>query len=245
VIEFGSAPRAITLGTGNGALDMNVGGGGGFSAYGADRAVSLNAGAALTWNSTADFLSSGQPLVLGSRTANATLDFQNSINLNNALRTVRTVDNPDSAGDMALLSAAVTGTGSSALRVEGDGTLVLDGANTFVGTTTVAGGALGGTGSLANNVTVEVGGVIAATSPTSPTGLQITGTLTVDGLIGVRLPTIAPGTYNVATASGGVTLNSNTVEPLPEDFVGTAWVDGNTLKIKVSSATVPTLILVR
>jgi autotransporter-associated beta strand protein len=205
----------------------------------------LNAGAALTWNSTADFLSSGQPLVLGSRTANATLDFQNSINLNNALRTVRTVDNPDSAGDMALLSAAVTGTGSSALRVEGDGTLVLDGANTFVGTTTVAGGALGGTGSLANNVTVEVGGVIAATSPTSPTGLQITGTLTVDGLIGVRLPTIAPGTYNVATASGGVTLNSNTVEPLPEDFVGTAWVDGNTLKIKVSSATVPTLILVR
>lgn len=211
-------------------------------------------------------------LMFGSLTSDSTVRLNNDLYLGSAgsgdnTRAILVVADTNPAKPEAIILGAVKdNTANNALTLIGDGTLVLAGNGTYnsrtrvyggtlvidgtlaaatYGVTVYAGGALGGTGSVARNIAVEQDGVIAATSTTSSTGLQITGTLTVDGLVGVRLPDLAFGTYAVATASGGVTLNNNQVEDLPDGFIGTAWVDGNTLKVRISSDNAPTMILVR
>ena len=69
------------MGTGAGQVQFVTGSGGGWAAYGANRAVNLGGSSALvTWN-VGSFVLTGDALILGSSGADSTVDFQNPINL--------------------------------------------------------------------------------------------------------------------------------------------------------------------
>jgi autotransporter-associated beta strand protein len=123
--------------------DATDAGDGGFAAQGGNLSVSLSGGATLTWGA-AGFVPSGRALVLGSSSGDATVDWQNNIDLGDATREVRVLDNPASGGDVARISGAMGG--SAGLDKTGAGTLELTGSDSCAGPTTVSGGAICGSG---------------------------------------------------------------------------------------------------
>ncbi len=245
-------------------------GGGGFSAYssvpGHKVVVDLNtAGSrdAIIWGEKAARTSFGSenvawanPLIFGSRTANARVEWFDDINFNGNVaggtREIRVVDNPDSEDDIAVITGSLnSGADTTFLFKSGDGWLDLAGANTFPGPTYVTnglltvsgslssdgaavtvyeGGAFGGTGTVARAVNVQQGGVLAATDADTATGLVIDGDLTVDGYIGCRVPHLQLGrTYTVASVYGTILADGELLaEPYPEDthLKGTVTVTG-------------------
>src|SRR6185503_3992614 len=84
----------------------------------------------------------------------------------------------DSAGfSITVGQSLLTGGGNGGLTKIGSGTLRLNGANTYTGTTLVSAGTLGGNGSIAGSVTVASG---ATLSPGSSVGkLTVNGALTL------------------------------------------------------------------
>lgn len=177
--------------------------GGGFAAYGADRAVNLGGvSAGVTWN-TGGFVSTSNALVLGAASADHTVDFQNPIALATAVRTVQ-VDDGSAAVD-ARLSGALTGTGISGLTKTGLGTLELTATNNYAGATTVAAGRLlvDGVTSGQSNYVVNAGGTLGGTGTV---GLASGRTVTV-GAGG----TLAPGVNGVGTLNlnGGLVFGEN------------------------------------
>jgi len=92
----------------------------------------------------------------------------------------------------------LAGTGGGGLTKEGSGTLNLNGANTYTGSTMVNAGALGGTGSLASPVVVASGGTL------SP-GLSI-GTLTVNNSL-----TLNAGSQTLIEVNKGVSPSNDIV----------------------------------
>ncbi len=120
VLEAGFADFALTTGT-SGAQIQWIGNGG-FSAFGAARNVTLNAGAGLTWNS-GSFVPTGSKLLFGSAAGDNTATLLNDIDLAGANRTVEIV------GGAALVEGALAGTISNGtLTVRGtSGTLALTG----------------------------------------------------------------------------------------------------------------------
>ncbi|WP_207910680.1 beta strand repeat-containing protein [Chthoniobacter flavus] len=153
ILELTSSDFTRAVGSGNNLVTF-LAGGGGFSAFGADRAVNLGgAGAALTWGS-GGFLASGNKLILGSPYANATVDFQNPLNLNGGNQTVE-VQSPNITGVGGKISGAITGTGGS-LSKTGQGILNLSGANTYTGQTFVKAGTLLVSGSISGSSAVNV-----------------------------------------------------------------------------------------
>ena len=140
--------------------------GGGFSAGGGALTVQINNGTGtLAWGTTQGSQIVG-PLVLSSTTATALTDFQNGIDLNGGTRTVQVDDNPSTTADYAQISGVIGGTGSSALTKTGVGKLVLTGANTYTGVTTISGGAL----------QADIG-----TSGTPANGINYNSPITLDG----------------------------------------------------------------
>ena len=139
-------------------------GSGGFSAAGGSAVVNLDnplVADTYAWGSSASFLSAGYSLVFGSKTADSVVEWQDNINLsapaaaqqNNDrfynLREIRVIDNPNSTGDKALFSGAITSNDASHaganadLMKTGDGILELANANNnYLGNTIVAGGTL-------------------------------------------------------------------------------------------------------
>ena len=112
---------------------------GGFAAQGGNLVVRLNGNTnAVTWGS-GNFVPTGSPLLLNSRTADALVDFQNAIDLGGATRTVSVTDNTATTADLAQLSGVLSNGG---LTKSGSGTLVLNGANTYSGTTMISAGLL-------------------------------------------------------------------------------------------------------
>ena len=131
--------RALTTTAGTNTLAWATGG---FAAFGGTRNVNFSSGAALTWATTNGFVSGN--MILSSTTADANLDFQNPIDLNNATRTVQVDDNTTTSGDFATLSGVISSAtpASGALTKTGTSTLVLSGTNTYAGATTITTGAL-------------------------------------------------------------------------------------------------------
>ena len=179
-------------------------GGGGFSAYGGPVTVTLTNSAGtgngtLTWGGNDIVRGTGDALLLGSHTANAALTWSNPINLNGAAREIRVYDNTNSTGDKTILSGIISGTGASGINMAGDGVLVLSGANTYAGETTVS------TGSLYINGTLDT----QSSSVTVNSGATLGGTGTISRAVSVQSGgTLAPGDYQ---GQGTLTIAANTV----------------------------------
>lgn len=110
--------------------------GGGFAAYGVDRVVNIGgAGAQMVWGA-GGFVTTGGSLALGHATADALVDFQNSIDLVDTTRTISANGTSGSAFFGAMVSGALSGTGG--LNKTGDGNLVLSALNsTYTGQTDI------------------------------------------------------------------------------------------------------------
>ena len=135
VLEIGTG-TTFTRALGTGADQVQWTGDGGFSAFGANRTVTL-AGGTLTWNA-GSFVPTGNALLLSSDYANATVTLTNAIALGGAVREIR-VANGSAAVD-GILSGIISGTGG--INKTGEGTLSLTANNTYTGPTRISGGAL-------------------------------------------------------------------------------------------------------
>jgi fibronectin-binding autotransporter adhesin len=201
---------ARTLGGGSGQIKWNAGKSGGFAAFGGDLAVTLSDGADLAWASTTCFVGDGGALVFSHQEADATVDFQNAVDLNGAGRTIR-VDDGSAAVD-AVLSGALTGgaagsgllkTGAGTLSlahaanscagdtIVSNGTLRVDGGLTTATVTVAADGTLGGTGTVAAANGVLVAGTLAADDPGG--ALTVDGDVVLDGTLAVTANDAACG----------------------------------------------------
>jgi autotransporter-associated beta strand protein len=216
---------AATLGTGAG--QVRFGAAGGFSAGSSQLNVTLNGGSALVWNSTANFLVTGNALLLNTAFSESRVVITNSIDLNAVARTFTVNDNPNSAGDVAEISGAIIGTANtSRLLKNGTGTLILTGNNTYAGNATIAAGTLqigdgGTTGSIVTAVAnrgvlvfnrsdnLVYGGVISDTGALVKRGggaLILTGASTLTGGT-----TVSEGTLQIGNAGTTGSLAGNVV----------------------------------
>ncbi len=218
VLEFGGSSSLTTgnthlaggiLGLGNSNLNRNLGtgagqirltaAGSGFAAYGADRTVTLEGNAALSWGQTN--FTPGSNLALGHSTATHKVTLTNAINLNNNARTF-TVGDGAAAVD-AELSGVISGTGASALVKAGDGALALTAANTYVNGTTISAGTL-----IADNATgsaTGTGSVSLAAGATLAGGGTVSGLVTTGGATSVIR---AGGITDFLTLSGGLNASA-------------------------------------
>ncbi|MHC4201461.1 MAG: hypothetical protein ACYSU0_15835, partial [Planctomycetota bacterium] len=226
VLETSGALNRV-LGSLPGQVRWNAGGGG-FAAYGSDLVVDLNTIGFrdfLTWG-IPPFVPSGNPLMFGSPTADATVEFFDNINLNGGEREFRVFRGTGSAPE-ARITGVVNGGGFSRLLKTGDGTLEIaadciysDATTVAAGTllvngslsvrplpVTVQGGAtLGGTGVINRPVIIEDGGSIAP-------GASI-GTLSVVNLVSMAGPACrlevelgAPVACDLLAVAGSLTVN--------------------------------------
>lgn len=209
VLELGHSDYQATLGSGTGQIRFNTGGG--FSAAGGDRSVTLNEGAALTWGQNS-FVADGQTLMFSSTGADATVIFTNSINLDQTGSGARTiaVANGSAAVD-ARLSGDITG-GVDFVKNTANGTLELTGNNSWTGSTRVLGGALriSSAGALPalgnlelNNAVLELGhSDYEATLGSGPGQLLFTGHGGFSAAYADRVVTLNGGA-TLSWASGG------------------------------------------
>lgn len=203
--------------------------GGGFSAFGADRRVNLNTNNIFDWgNTTGGYTHNNQPLLFGSRTANATVIFENDISLGSSgtriMGSVRgTGQGPEvritgcitNAGSLRIIApttrageplpggviewAHPTNTMTGSISIEG-GTLMVNGGirSGSAYVTVTNGGALAGTGIVIRPVLVTSGGTLAPGTTTNA------GTLTIQG-------SVVFGEGAVFRAMGGLVLVSGTL----------------------------------
>ncbi len=195
VLGLGQGDFTRALGTGAG--QVNLGTNAGFAAYFGNRVVNLGgASSQVTWAS-GNFVTG--LLRLGDEGADATVDFQNPIDLIGGPRTV------SAANSTAAIEGVISGvindssTGGSLIK-DGGGTLKVTAANTYGGGTTISAGRLlvsntGGSGTGSGPVTVNAG--------------TLGGTGTIAGPISNN-GTIAPGDgVGTLTASNNVTHGAN------------------------------------
>lgn len=199
----GTFSRAVS--TAAGAVNWSTSSGG-FAANGGVLYLQLNSGtASLTWNGSS-FVSTGQSLIFGSRTADNIVDLQNGLNLGSSgtnTRTITVIDNPNSTADRARISGAITNTiaGQSLLK-DGDGILELSNTgNSYTGQTIVNAGTLLVSGNISSSsaVIVNSGGKFSVGS-----SVTLSNEITVNsgGRIGGN------GTYSDAT---GIVLGAGAI----------------------------------
>ena len=127
---------------GNGAGQVQLGGsGGGFAAYGGPLTLSSFTGTPV-WGSTAGFLTGNPALLFGSVNATDVVTWTNDFSLGSANRTIQVTDNLFTAADSAVISGVISGDANVGLTKSGNGTLLLSGANTYTGPTSITGGVL-------------------------------------------------------------------------------------------------------
>jgi autotransporter-associated beta strand protein len=143
VLGLGADNFTRGLGLGAGQVQFTTTAASGFAAFGANRFVNLGgASATVVWASAGNFFipANNNTMSLGHATATHTLDFQNPIDLNAFTRTFVVADG--AAAVDAQLSGALTGASGSNFAKSGAGVLVISGANTYAGSTTVTAGTL-------------------------------------------------------------------------------------------------------
>ena len=231
VLGFGGSNYAANLGTGAGEVQFL--GGGGFSASGAARTVTLNGGAGLAWGE-GGFVGAGARLILSHATADNMVDFVNSIDLGDAVRTVQ-VDNGTGAID-ARLSGVLSGEGS--LIKAGAGTLELTAANTYTGTTDIREGGLslsGASGSLAGDVNVAAGATLQLTNTAAANNAdRIADTAKVSlrgGILNFNNPTTG------TTPSFSETLGELALDSGASVVTTSRAADGNTATLSLGTLT--------
>ncbi|WP_156469107.1 hypothetical protein, partial [Cephaloticoccus primus] len=128
ILELGYGGFTRSLGTGAG--EVRWAGSGGFSAYGADRSVTLDTGvlgdAALTWDSTAHFLKDGEALLLSSRYATHNITLTNELALGAGSGKQREVRVERGEGSAHARLSGPLHFGDNTLRKTGRGLLVFD-----------------------------------------------------------------------------------------------------------------------
>ncbi len=151
-------------------------GSGGFAAVNGDLTVNLSNGQTMKWAANS-FVPNNNALVFGSVYATNKVLFQNNINLNNDNRSILVMANDATLSgttanvDYAVLGGVISNGSLTLGDATHKGTVVLTGANTYTGATTVNGGglALASAGSLvntmaltlANGTSFDISGLIA------------------------------------------------------------------------------------
>lgn len=189
-LTVASGDLTRTLGTGNGQIQWTDTGG--FAAYGGDaNPRTVNVGASVTWGS-GGFVPTGETLLLGAGDADAKVILSSAIDLGAVQRTVQVAGGP--AAVEGELSGALTGSGAS-LNKTGQGALLLSGANTYSGGTTLAQGTLQGskTGVFGSGA-IQVGGL--DTLPGDALKLELLGDPTISALTNTVTNNITVGTQN-------------------------------------------------
>ena len=134
--------------------------------------VNLGSSQLLTWGGP-NFVASGGRLALSAGGADATVDFQNPIDLNAGAREVTTRNG--TADVDGILSGVISGAGGSFSK-QGPGTLVMSGQNTYDAGTTISEGRL-----LVNNTT----GSGTGSGPVAVNAGTLGGTGTISGAVTV------------------------------------------------------------
>lgn len=219
-----------TLGTGTTQVQWpNNTAGGGFSAYGGDLTVDLNAVGAdtFTWASTALFARDAAPLIFGSSTANATVRWVDNINLNGAARTVWVMRGTGTAPEANIMGVLSNGS----VRKIGTGVLAITANNTYAGTTTAAEGTLlvNGTHTGGGSYTVSAGATLGGTGIIDPSAGN---TVTVTGAAG-NYATLAPGASIGTLTVGSAGSPNNVVMGDNSTMAGEVAFDGSSDRLVV------------
>ncbi len=182
-------------------------GSGGFAAVAGDLNVNLSNGQTMSWN-IGGFVKNGDALIFGADQATDNVYFQNAIDLRGGSRTVLSTTSSAASGTntdgtpqgstVYMSGRIMDTTGGGSLNINDanhDGTVVLDGASTYTGTTNINAGTVLLNGSLASN-SVNVS--------SNATLNSING-----GLAGVSTVTNA-GTLNLGSTNDTITTLNNT-----------------------------------
>ena len=221
VLGLGTGNTAFTRALGNSAGQVRfqeVGGlstQGGFAAYGANATVNLGGSvtpSAVVWGTTAQFIPTGWTFLLGSASADATVDFQNPLGLGTSGTNTRTIQvNNGSAAIDAVLSGVISGNANQTFSKTGTGTLALTANNTYSGATTVTGGALqvGSTGRTGTGaVTVQTGSVILGTGVVRGSTFTAQSSSTVQAGDGTAQSNYGTLTFTPVSGSGSFDFQS-------------------------------------
>ncbi|MDP0497783.1 MAG: autotransporter-associated beta strand repeat-containing protein [Verrucomicrobiota bacterium JB024] len=149
----------FTRAVGTGAGQVNIAGHGGFSAMSVTRVVNLGGGGAqCIWGGQTGFLASGKTLRFSSEGSDATVVFQNPINLGNTAAGLRRIEVADGRADVDARMTGVISSGARGWGIDktGAGTLELTGTHTYTNRTVVSQGRLLVNGDLSGTIRVEV-----------------------------------------------------------------------------------------
>jgi len=197
--EYWSTDFTRTLGAGAGQVQI-TGGASGFSEngdIGMNVILNNNASYEVVWGSTY-FNPATLVLQLSSAQGGSSLTFQNKIDLNGATRTVQTAKTTGTATGSATLSGVIrNSTGTAGITKTGSGILILSGANTYNGPTTVNAGTLraGNSAAFGNNSAVTLASATGVVLDLANNSAQV-GSLTGGGATGGKV-TLGSGTLTV------------------------------------------------
>jgi len=161
-------------------------------------------------------LTTGRPIVGG----NATSDFHFSggtlkagANMTNLLQTLTLADidgngaTIDDGGFIVSIPQALADAGGGYLTKIGNGTLYLDGTNTYGGPTVVAAGTLGGSGTVSSDLTLSNNAALAPGDRGVPGILTVGGNLSFNGNVLVKLNTSLAQSNDLVAVTGLATNN--------------------------------------
>ena len=206
-------------------------GSGGFSAFSTDttRFLTVNLGgasAAVTWGgqtgTDVQFIQDGYALKFGSTKSNATVIWQNGINLdggtsgNYLVREINVTRGVGNLTDLTRISGAITGSASTDLLKTGTGVLELSAINTYLGNTLVQGGTLVVSGTLGDpNSSIRTGNVVVGKGAT------------LAGAGGVLPDQFTPEIKSVIVNPGGTIRGGTPVTATGSEHIGTLSINSN------------------
>ncbi|MBV9999305.1 MAG: autotransporter-associated beta strand repeat-containing protein [Verrucomicrobia bacterium] len=198
---------------------------GGFAAVDGGLTVRLNAGQTLTWGS-GSFVPKGDALLFGSESATDNVLFKNNLDLGGQNESILVTANSDNS-DTATIYGVISDGSLTVNDSNHTGTLILTGANTYTGGTTInngtlvlgKGGSLAATGAVVDNGTFDI----------SQSANQTIGDLSGSGTVDLGAHKLTAGTANSTTFSGTLVdggLGGGTGGSLVKQGTGTLTLTG-------------------